>query len=328
MTSSYEFANNPRQYAEQVLHDSETALHDAVAAVNPENPDANALEVFPAPGEVRAEDPGMQLSIERGEALRAAAAQLGFERPTDAMASSLGLSGAHFIIEGGQPHKIVAEAGLVMDDAGADPTTLIFSASPYRKITSDAEKASCINQFGEVPATEYDVARRAAESLPGFQPTSEDEVLEFGYDIDANFQITNDATGQFVRIGYVNDAPVIMLRIDREEYTDEEGAAKYRKQPGADAVMAIVDAVTAESGDATAPIAFVTSATYQPSRSVDAAKIGLNSGRVIGVATYGTERLADVNGTALPAPRRLDQLPGEMYKLAQEIEKLRAALEE
>jgi hypothetical protein len=327
MSSNYEFADSPRQYAELVLRDSEVALRAAVEAVSPDNPEANPLDVFPAPGEVRNEDAGLELNEEQGEALRAAAAQLGFERPTDAEPSSLGLSGSHFIIEGGQPHKIVAEAKMIMDDKTAEPATLIFSASPNRTISSDAEKASCVNQFGEELETEYDVARRAAELLPGFEPLEEDVVLPIGYDIDADFSLVSEATGQFLQIGNVGNAPVLLMRIDREDYADEAGAKKYRKQPGTDAVMRIVDAASTELGDDSTPVAFVTSATYQASRSVDAAKAALATNRVVGVSTYGTERLAAVNGTTIPEPRRFEQLPGELHKMAQEVEKLRSALE-
>ncbi|MGH7241677.1 MAG: hypothetical protein ACREGB_05260 [Candidatus Saccharimonadales bacterium] len=326
MTRNYEFVSGPRDYAELVLHDSEVALRAAVEAVNPDNPEADPLEVFPAPGEVRNEDVGLELSEEQGKALRAAAAQLGFERPNDAEPSSLGLRGAHFVIEGGQPHKIVAEASMVAGDADAVPATLIFSASPHRHITSDAEKASCENQFGEVLETEYEVARRAAESLEGFVALEEDVVLPIGYDIDADFALVTETTGQFTQIGNVGDVPVLLLRIDREDYIDELGAAKYRKQPGTDAVIRIIDSASSALSDETTPIALVTSSTYQASRSVDAARVALNADRVIGVTTYGTQRLARVNKGIVPEPKRLEQLPGELHKMAQEVIKLRDAL--
>jgi hypothetical protein len=331
MTSSYEFSGNPREYAEQILANSEQALRAAVEAVNPLTPDADPLEVFNPATEVRNEASSIgenfTLSERQEHDLRKAASELGFERSTDVMASTLGLKGAHVIIEGGQPHKMVAEAALIVDDLEALPTTLVFSGSPYRAISSDTEKASARKQFGEAPATEYDAARKVAERLANFEPLSEDEILPIGYDIHDGFALVNEATGQFMQIGTVNGTPVVMMRIDREPYV-EDGKNKYRNQPETADVIKIVEAITSMQGDTLLPIAFVTSATYQPSRAVSAATVALEKNRVVGVPTYGTARLAEVNGTDIPEPKRLDQLPGELHKVAQEVTKLKALLEQ
>lgn len=317
---------NPEQYAREVLERSKKALGDAVEVVAG-NRDADPLKVFPAPGEVRNEDEGLQLSDEQAAKLRAAAAELGFERQTDLPLSEAGLQGAHVIIEGGQPHKIVAEAKMVVEDAAANPKTIIFSASPYRRISSDAEKISARNQFGgQEPETEYDTSRMVAEGLAGFVAHKEELVLPIGYDINNEFGVTQEATGQFVEIGRVGDTPVVLMRIDRESYTDEEGKAKYRKQPGFAEVMAVVAEISSVLGDDQAPVAFVTSGTYEPSRSVGAARSAIRTERVVGVATYGTARLAEVNSTDVPEPRRLEQLPGELHKMANEVAQLETVL--
>lgn len=315
---------DPRQHAQEVLNNSREALSRAVAIVSPENPDADPLEVFPAPGEVRNEDEGLSLTEQQAAELRAAVAPLGFERPTDVNLSALGLQGACVIVEGGQPHKEVAEARMVLEDSDARPSAIVLSASKHRKIMSDPEKASARRQFGEEPATEYDGQRRVGEGLEGFV-AEEDEVLPFGYDIHNGFALVREATGQFVRIGRVGETPVIMMSIDREDYIDEGGNSKYRKQPGTADVIRIVDGMLAANGDEHSPIAFVTSGTYQPSRNVDAATVGLQTGRLVGVPTYGTERLGEVNGE-LPAPKRLDQLPGELRKMAEQVAKLESIL--
>lgn len=323
MTTGEFSGSEPLAYAREMLNRSRAAIRRAVEIVAPETPDANPLEVFPEPGTPRAKDPGLELSTEQEEGLRAAAAELGFGRQTDRTMSELGIRGAHVIIEGGQPHKMVAEAKLVIDDTASDPTTIIFAASAARELDSIGELQSAKRQFGQVGKTEYDNARLAAEHLPGFEPT-EDEVMPFGYDINDGFNVGREPTGQFVRIGYVGKIPVVLMRVDRENYVDESGAAKYRNQPNTADVIAIVDTVSKMQGDHILPIAFVTSATYLASRQIDGIRAGLLADRVVGVPAYGTARLAMVKGEAAPTPGPINQLPGELHRAAEQA----AALEE
>ena len=162
---------------------------------------------------------------------------------------------------------------------------------------------------------------------PGFR--AKEYELPFSYDIHNNFTTSNEATGQFKMLGWVGSTPVIMMRVDREDYIDtESNKPKYRNQPQTADVIAIVDAVQRQEDETEHPIAFVTSATYEPSRTVDAARASLKIRRPVGVATYGTARLASVKGEDVPQPAALNQLPGELHKLATNTRKLEAALAE
>ena len=318
----------PEQYARELLDRSNGALVEAIVAIKGEDHrEDNPLEVFPKPSEVRNEDPGLNLNDEQEAKLRAAVSQLGFERPTDEALSDVGLQGAHVIIEGGQPHKIVAELLMVVEDEAARPKTIVLSASPHRKITNDAEKASARKQLGQEPETEYDVSCSiAAKFIPNFAPHAEEKVLPVGYDIHNNFALVEEPTGQFVEIGMVGETNVVMMKIDGEAYKDEKGKER-RHQPGTAGVLRIIAGASETLGDNEAPLAFVTSGTYQPSRTVDAARVALETNRVVGVATYGTQRLAEVNGTEIPEPRRLEQLPGELHHMANQVAALERVLE-
>lgn len=320
-----ELSNNPRANAEQLLHSSQAVLRRAVAAVYPESPDADPLQVFPAPGEVRAEDEGLNLNESQATELRKAAAELGFGRMENRNLSEQGLVGASAIIEGGQPHKMQAEAKLLAEDSGAHPKRIFIAGSPHRKLTNQSEIESAQRIFGEAGETEYDTARQVAESLPGFHPEEYD--LPFGYDIHNNYTVTNQATGQLKMIGWSGGTPVILLKVDRENYIEDD-QQKYRNQPGTADLVAVVDAVQKQEDDPIAPIALVTSATYEPSRLVDCVRASLLHNRMVGVASYGTECLAAVKGETVPAPAPLNQLPGELHKLAQQIAKLEVTLQQ
>lgn len=327
MTTSHEFNDNPQQYAEQLLRQNQEALAAAVAIISPETPEADPLTVLPAPGELRAEDQGLNLTTEQESQLRIVAAEFGFGREADLTLSEQGIRGAHVIIEGGQAHKVMAEALTVLEDEEATPSTLIFTATPYRNITNAAEVASTERLLGEPKATEYDMVRDLIVSLPGFEPGEERE-LPVGYDIHDGFTVTDQSSGQFVLLGTINKAPIILMRIDREEYVGDDGSNKYRKQPNAADIMGIVDSISALQDDELLPVAFVTSATYQPSRMLDAVTTGFRIGRPMGVATYGTARLAAVKGEATPSPAPINQLPGELHKMALETKKLEAAIQQ
>jgi hypothetical protein len=329
MTTSHEFNDNPQQYAEQLLRQNQEALAAAVAIISPETPDADPLTVLPAPGELRAEDQGLNLTTEQESQLRIVAAEFGFGRETDLTLGEQGIRGAHVIIEGGQAHKVMAEALMVLEDKVATPSTLIFTATPYRNITNVEERISTSRLLGHSNATEYDMVHDLITSLPGFEPNEEIE-LPMGYDIHDEFTVSDQANGQFKLLGTINNAPVVLLRVDREEYAGDDGTTKYRKQPNTADIMSIVDGISAMQGDELLPVAFVTSATYQPSRMLDAVAVGLRTGRPMGIATYGTARLAAVKGKgeATPAPAPINQLPGELHKMALETQKLEAAIQQ
>lgn len=212
---------------------------------------------------------------------------------------------------------------MVLEDEAANPSRLYFAATPHRKITSPAEAASAERLLGEVPATEYDVAKAMAQQLQGF--VAEEYDLPYGYDIHNNFAVTNETTGQFKMVGWVGKTPVVLMRIDREYYMEGD-QQKYRNQPGTADVVQIVDAVQRQDGDVLSPIGLVTSATYEPSRQIDCTRAGLAVQRPVGVAAYGTARLSAVKGEDAPVPAALNQLPGELYKVSENVQKLEAVI--
>jgi hypothetical protein len=325
MSTNYESAPTPRQYAEQVLAQSEGVLREAVGIAFPETPDLDPIQAFPKPTELRAESPDIpELTDERKATLLAKASELGFGRPENVTLSEQGLFGATVILEGGQPHKILAEARMVVDDEAASPKALILSASPHRELTNAAEIASAEHLFGHAGKTEYDVALDVARALPGFSELAEPQVLNASYDIYNNFATAQEPTGQFKTVGHIGEAPVILMQINRHDYVDDQGKYKYDKQPGTAAVIGIVDAITKADGDGLSPVVHVTSGTYRPSRTLGAALAGLQAERPVSIATYGNDLLNEIKGDNAPAP--VGQLPGELHEMAQQAIKLREAL--
>jgi hypothetical protein len=317
--------HDPTQFAREILARSQDALQRSVAVISPEAPHADPLSVLPETTETRDDGRAQAyingvlepLSSEQSLRLRGIAAELGFARPNDLTLSEQGIRGAHVILEGGMPHKIQAEAMMVLEDKVASPTTLIFSASPSVKL-NDAGKSSAERILGYVPENEYKVAQALIAKLPGFKALEKPERSVGGYDLDEAYTVTTKNSGQFMRVGFVGKVPVILMAIDRINYVDEAtGEPKYR-QPGAAEVIKIVSDVTSGQGDNLLPVAFVTSATYQPSRNIAGAQAALTTGRQVGIATYGTDRLDAITGEAAK-PKRDDQLPGELYKMAKDI---------
>ena len=325
MTTGYEITPTPRQYAEQVLAQSDSVLREAVGIAFPETPDLDPVQAFPKPTELRAESPDIpELTDERKAALLDKAGELGFGRPENITLSEQGLFGANVILEGGQPHKMLAEARMVVDDTESDPKTIILSASPYREITNATEIASAERLFGHAGKTEYDVALDVVRALLGFNELPEPVILNASYDIYNGFATGQEPTGQLKTVGHIGSAPVILMRIDRHNYVDDTGKAKYDKQPGTAAVIGIVDVITKTAGDESAPIVHVTSGTYRPSRTLGAALAGLSAERPVGIATYGNDLLNEIRGDNAPAP--VDQLPSELHEMAQKAIELRESL--
>lgn len=321
MTHGYESALSPRQYAEQVLAQSETVLRNAVTIAFPEAPDAEPIQAFPKPTEVRAESPDIpELTDEGRAALLDKTGELGFGRPENVGLSEQGLVGATVIVEGGQPHKMLAEARMIVDDEAAQPKLIIISASPQRELKNEAEIASAQRLFGRVGKTEYDVAGDVARALPDFTEYPEPRVLNAAYDINDNNAVSQEPTGQFQAVGEVNGTPVVLMQISRR---DLEGG-KYDRQPGTAAVIGIVNEVTKTTGDETSPLVHVTSATYRPSRTMGVALAGLSANRLVGIATYGNDLLNEIKGANTSAP--VGQLPGELHEMAVQAVSLREAL--
>lgn len=321
MTNGYEGAPTARQYAERVLAQSEAVLRDAVAIAFPETPNADPLQAFPKPTEVRAESPDLpELTDEGKAALLAKASELGFGRAENVTLSEQGYIGATVIVEGGLPHKMLAEARMVVDDASAQPKAIIISASPHRELKNEAEIASAQRLFGRVGRTEYDVAGDVVRALPGFTEYDEPRLLEAGYDINNGYAVSQEPTGQFQAVGEVNGAPVVLMQISRRELGD----GKYDRQPETAEVIEIVNQVTRAAGDDSSPLVHVTSGTYRPSRAVGVARASLSANRAVGIATYGNDLLNAIKGDNAPAP--LNQLPTELHVMAVESAKLHEAL--
>ena len=313
---------DPRQHAERVLADTQRVLGEAAAIVG--HPDVDPLQVFPKPGEVRADDEGLALDESRATELREKAAELGYGRHADRTMSELGFSGAHVVAEGGQVHKVIAEIKMIDNDTDAAPASITLAGGKRLIKPEEVEIAARLLDLPseEIGRTEYDMVRQAAKRLDGFEPLENDEVAEFGYDITQGNAMSSEPTGQLVTIGYRRGAPVRVLRIDREDYTDENGKPKYRNQPDTAAVIGLASA-TLPQGE---PVAFATSATYEASRNVDAARAALVTGRAVGVVSYGTERLATVKGVPVPADGPINQLPGELHRVAEQAQRLEGVL--
>jgi|GEM_PF-912657 hypothetical protein len=335
------FPSFAEQKATETLEKQAYALAEAIAAVAPESSAANPLEIFPQPGERRA-DTEFSLPPHQGNAFREAMAKLGIGRETNLSATEVGLKDGYVaVIEGGQAHKILAELNIVLADKTTRPSSIIIAATPERAIPEPEvdkakEKETTAKVLGveidQVAATEYDVAQQIIyKKLPGLQPQSV-SVLDFGYDMDGRVY-TGEATGQFKRMGSINHAiPVYLLRVDRE-YTDPSNPKQY-KTLGVRNLIKVVAGVlrhNGENADENADIGFVTSATYQPSREIDAASAmieieRLGESRNVGVITYGTQELAKVKKEQVPQPPALGQLAGEAHKAAVEVSILRDLL--
>jgi hypothetical protein len=327
------------QHDHEILERSKRALTTAVEIVAG-NRDADPLTTFPAPNERRADDAGLELTEEQELSLRQAAAEVGFGREQNLSLSEIGLQGAHVIIEGGQGHKIKAELLSVVEDISSEPKSFTIAVSPNRKpdeteaqITAKVlgfKKDGTTEESPEydvsmVGSTEYEIGMQVIQQIPGFQALEQGETLPFSYDIDNGFTTGTDLSGQLNLVGHIGEAPVRFLRIDREDYVDEDGQPKYRNQPGTADVITIVDK-SIESKDA--PLGYITSGTYQGSREVDATRAALTTGRVVGVGTYGTVKLAEVKHEQSPAPAPINQLPGEFHKLSQQVAKLEATIQQ
>jgi len=324
MSSGFEASPpSPRQYAEQVLARSEPILHEAVGIAFPETPDADPLTVFPAPTELRAESPDIpELDEERRASLLEKASELGFGRAENVTLSEQGLTSAIVILEGGQPHKMLAEAHLVVDDPEANPRSIIISASPHRVLKNPAEIASAERLFGRAGRTEYDVALDVMRAVPGFAEWEEPAIVTASYDINNGFATSEEPSGQFMTIGQIGFVPVMAMKIDRRDLGD----GKYDRQPETDDVLRIVDAVAKArgSGDTTSPIVHVTSGAYRPSRTLGVALAGLSAERLVGIATYGNDLLNRIKDDNAPPP--VGQLPSELHKMAKKAVELREAL--
>lgn len=302
-------------------------LSDGVEVVTGSR-EADPLEVFPVPTEPRdsAElDESLSPHITK---LREVAARFGVGPEQDAPGTA-----EVRIVEGGKPWKIEAEAAMSAQTA----STIIFAGSAHRNIGAD-EKAYLTETHGVTDAelTEYEVAQLLASKLDGYQALEQPEVMPFGYRLDINNTPTEEATGQLVQIGTVSGKPVMALRVDREDYQDEEGKNKYRFQPDSAKLMKFVSGVLRATGDETSGVGLDTSNTYA-SRAIDTVRAGYEDGRFFDVGMYGRATLRGLveetqvftDGIVkVPVETPENQIPGELHAMASKLQELKAAIAE
>lgn len=321
------------QKARETLDKMAHAMAEALAAVEPENSGVSPLEVFPEPGQRRA-DTEFDLPAQQESSFRQAMAKLGIGRETNLGATEVGLRPDFVaIIEGGQAHKMVAEINLILADQSTRPSEIIVAATPHRTIppheedkAKEREVTAKVLSIGrdEVGENEYQVAEQIARSIPGFIAGPPQNTLKAGYTLEG--EITDEQTGHFTRLGQVGDINVTLMRIDRK-YSE---GGQY-KTLGSKGLMKVVSHFLTRQGFDN-DIGFVTSATYQPSREVDAASTMLEveregTSRNIGVLTYGTHELAAAKKEQYPAQPSLGQLAGEAHKATRQIMLLRELLQ-
>lgn len=278
-------------------------------------------EVFTMPSERREDDKGLVLTDEQESALREAVAPIGPGRAEDISPAELGLKPGYVaVIEGGQPHKVQAELELAL---AGEPSVVFVSGTPFRLVGKTDERKATIGErasgarilgvdVDEVAENEYDIQGQVVRAYPGFEAEAE-EILPFSYDIQNGFELGSEKSGQFVRIGSIGMSQIVTMRIDREDFEKEDGSKGYRKQPQVTDVSVIVDGViTAEGAPADAQIGFVTSSTYEPSRTVETITAWAKTGRETLVVPYGTDHLTAVKGE--PTKTSIQQMPQELRK--------------
>lgn len=284
------------------------------------------LQVFPPATEVRSDGKsvvnvnGIEREITRNEEniLREVGSRFGLGGETNVLTYA-----DVQVMEGGKVWKIDAEAKIT---EGA--SKLFFAGSPF--ITIGDDEKDYLTSRKKIDSsnirTEFDAATAIASSQPGFTGHPEAKTLPYGYDIHDNYQLSQEATGQFVEIGTISDVPVIMLRVDREVYVDESGAHKYRLQPDTHALLSIVATVQSIEGDTDSVISVNTSSTYA-SRAIDTVRAGIKArdNHTYAVGMYGRHTLAEVRGLPVE-PSKANQLPGEFRVIAEKLQLLEQAL--
>lgn len=317
-----------REAAIQLINTSEAALAHVSEVLGVED----VSTVLPGVHEKRDQASGeltdRDLTGEERQQLIDCAQEFGFARPEDLSPSEAGLKhGYYAFIEGGQSHKVMAEIVTTLNDDKATPDMIIIAGSK-REIKAEAEvnmtaKICGVNE-SELGKTEYDVAFQIASSIPGIEV--EPSHLPMSYDIHNDNAVSAEATGQFIRVGYVaGNTQVVVALVDRNELPD----GKYDKQPNSGQMVGILDKLLELHGDTTAQIGMASSGTYQPTRSLRVASQGLDTQRDIKFYSYGTETVGAVRKAIEPednwqAPAK--QVPEELGGMYNEVQKLKAKL--
>jgi hypothetical protein len=294
----------------------------------------NPLEVFPDPktAQRRADvvwNPN--LSEEQEQRFRADMGEIGPGITTDIGPAEVGFENHRYpnwgyiaILEGGQPHKMIAQLRIIRDP-GRDllPIAIWQTASADRKIGDDeikfmAKYLGC--DISEVGETELDVAEQILRHeadfevmIPGLNKMPTDEVYQsakgslmdpyfIGKFLNPSPEDPNDTAQVYVQL--------MGVKAGSDRYTQASNADKMRQ------VIEFLD-----SDDPLPRVGFVTSATYQPSNVISAHLVAQETGVNVQVLSYGTERLAQVRGIE-PEQPALHQLGGEAYKTAELLAEL------
>lgn len=266
-------------------------------------------EVFPDPSQKdRREDVvwGLEITPEQEEAFRGVVSELGIGRSHDLSPAELGVDdGYTAIMEGGQPHKLIAQLDVVLDENQPVPGAIFMTADTGRELAeSEQELAKKYLGFGAgdtLPKDEYELALSTVLRHEGFLP-------------DSSGAITNDhGSYTMLYLGSIGEIPVHLMGLKREyNYPDEP--KRFDRLNNQQKMETI-----AQSSDAKETV-FVTSGSYQPSNEIQAIAATEKINKPVLVASYGTESMASVKGEDNPGPTELNQLGGEMFKVAKLLE--------
>ncbi|HSX45694.1 MAG TPA: hypothetical protein VLG27_01665 [Candidatus Saccharimonadia bacterium] len=304
---------------------------------------ATIEEVFPLPPDVRDEAPDPDWNEEQEATARALGERLGYAAEQNVPSGTVG---GVALVEGGKDWKIRAEVEALVDE---DVWAVVISGSPHRKIGNDEKEfriAECKQRLDKDPdittekkqelldlftqaqddVTEYDLAVENALDLVR-DGSGSPTVLPYGYSLAEGNPLVYEKTGQFVLYGKDEKGrDVIVMRVDREDYEDEESSKwKYRHQPDPMRRMGIIADILAANDETDTPVVFMTSNAYAE-RQVDAVRAGLKYGRQFAAAMYGRATLAFVKGEEMLPDARLNQLPGAIRIMYENNKKLLAEL--
>lgn len=300
---------------EQFISMREAWLADAVELMTGDR-EADPLQVFPVPTEVRADAPELDISDEQEQDLRDIAGRFGIGGEVDVPAAA-----EVEILEPGKPWKVEAEAVIATG-------IKVYIGLPARRI-DDGERAYVQHKLpaGEAAAvTEYEMVRQMAELDHDFVPLDEDVVLSFGYEARPGFAVNANRDGQLLQIGTSKGQPVFLLRLD--SYTENENGKLRNIKPKNAELMAMVGLALERNGVIDArSIGLLTSSTY-PSRLLDTMIAGLRSNLDFRLGMYGRNTLAAVKNEPIAGPPDLNQIPGELHTYARKLKQLKAVLAE
>jgi hypothetical protein len=315
-------------------------IETSAQAIGGEN--ASVEDIFELPPDVRDEAPTPAWNPEQEAIARELGEKLGYAAEQNVPS---GTRGGVALLEGGKAWKIMAEAEALKDEV--DLKSIVVSGSPYRQIGTEEKqfmlkklKDKVEARFSEIAAgsvevervmdwyarqvdsySEYDVAMIVAESLTQRPDVT---ILPLAYGLSEENPLQYYETGQFMKVGITErEQDVILMRVDREIYTDDTGQSKYRHQPDPVRRMGLIADILEAEDDKDTSVIFVTSNAYA-SRAIDAIRAGLKYNREFAAAMYGRATLAEVKSEEMLPGARLNQLPGDIRVTYENLKKLYA----